>query len=58
MQSVIVQLILITIQIMKMIWKKFTKADIPTNIDTVLSNISMEGKGSKNDSQDVSYLGE
>ena len=58
MQSVIVQLILITIQIVKMIWKKFTKADIPMNIDTVLSNISMEGTGSKNDSQDVSYLSE
>ena len=35
-----------------------TKADIPTIVDTVLSNISMEGTSSKDDSQDISHLDE
>ena len=35
-----------------------TKADIPTIVNAVLSNISMEGNSSRDDSQDVSHLGE
>ena len=35
-----------------------TKADIPLIVNTVLSNISTEGNSSRNDSQDVSHLGE
>ena len=36
----------------------FTKADIPMIIDAVLSNISTEDTSSKDDSQDISHLGE
>ena len=35
-----------------------TKADIPTIVDTVLSNISTEVTSSKDDSQDISHLDE
>ena len=35
-----------------------TKANIPTIVIAVLSNISTEGTSSRNDSQDVSHLGE
>ena len=35
---------------------QLTKADIPTIVNVVLSNISMEGNSSRDDSQDVSHL--
>ena len=35
-----------------------TKANIPMIVDAVLSNISMEGNSSRDDSQDVSNLDE
>ena len=35
-----------------------TKADIPSIVNAVLSNISTEGNSSRDDSQDVSHLGE
>ena len=35
-----------------------TKADIPSIVNAVLSNISTEGNSSREDSQDVSHLGE
>ena len=34
------------------------KANIPTIVNAVLSNFSMEGTTSKDDSQDISRLGE
>ena len=35
-----------------------TKADIPSIVNAVLSNISTEGNSARDDSQDVSHLGE
>ena len=35
-----------------------TKADIPTIVDAVLSNISTEGTSTRDDNQDNSHLGE
>ena len=35
-----------------------SKADIPTILDAVLSNISLEGTSSRDGSQDISHLGE
>ena len=35
-----------------------TKADIPSIVNAVLSNISTEGNSSRDDSQDVSHLSE
>ena len=34
-----------------------TKATIPTIVDAILSNFSMESTSSKDDSQDISCLG-
>ena len=65
-QSVIVrvQLILVAIQILseddteEPDHTPLTKADIPSIVNAVLSNISTEGNSSRDDSQDVSHLGE